>query len=190
MAVPRVRPLFDGIERADSFVVDPHKWLFAPFDCAALLYREPSIARATHTQHAEYLDVVTEQPHWNPSDYAYHLSRRARGLPFWFSLATHGTAAYAAAVEIGIDLAEASARADPPTPITGAGGGARAVDRRVPAAGLEPRRLLRLERPHPRRRAWPSSSPHRGRGETVLRFCFVNPSTTIDDVELILDSMV
>ena len=109
MAVPRVRPLFDGIEQADSFVVDPHKWLFAPFDCAALLYREPAIARATHTQHAEYLDVVTEQPHWNPSDYAYHLSRRARGLPFWFSLATHGTDAYAAAVAVGIDLAEAAA---------------------------------------------------------------------------------
>ena len=101
MAVPRVRPLFDGIEQADSFVVDPHKWLFAPFDCAALLYRDPALARATHTQHAEYLDVVTEQPNWNPSDYAYHLSRRARGLPFWFSLATHGTEAYAAAVEIG-----------------------------------------------------------------------------------------
>ena len=98
-----------GIERSDSFVVDPHKWLFAPFDCAALLYREPALARATHTQHAEYLDVVTETPNWNPSDYAYHLSRRARGLPFWFSLATHGTAAYAAAVETGLRLAEESA---------------------------------------------------------------------------------
>ena len=38
---PSVRPSYDGIEHADSFVVDPHKWLFAPFDCAALLYREP-----------------------------------------------------------------------------------------------------------------------------------------------------
>ena len=72
MAVERVRPLFDGIERSDSFVVDPHKWLFAPFDCAALLYRDP-LARATHTQHAEYLDVVTETDDWNPSDYAFHL---------------------------------------------------------------------------------------------------------------------
>ena len=53
------------------------------------------IARATFTQHAEYLDTLTERPEWNPSDYAYHLTRRARGLPFWFSLATHGTRAYA-----------------------------------------------------------------------------------------------
>ena len=74
------------------------------------VYREPSIARATHTQHAEYLDVVTEQPDWNPSDYAYHLSRRARGLPFWFSLATHGTDAYAAARRAAAcDLAEDAA---------------------------------------------------------------------------------
>ncbi|HEY8093664.1 MAG TPA: pyridoxal-dependent decarboxylase, partial [Acidimicrobiales bacterium] len=82
MAVPSVRPLFDGIEQADSFVVDPHKWLFAPFDCAALVYRDPAIARATHTQHAEYLEVLTDRPEWNASDYAFHLSRRARGLPF------------------------------------------------------------------------------------------------------------
>ena len=49
---PSVRDRYDGIERADSFVVDPHKWLFAPFDCAALLYREPRLAKAVHTQDA------------------------------------------------------------------------------------------------------------------------------------------
>ena len=81
------------IERADSFVVDPHKWLFAPFDCAALIYRHPQLARAVHTQDASYLDVIhTDAPdEWNPSDYAYHLTRRARGLALWFSLAVNGT---------------------------------------------------------------------------------------------------
>jgi glutamate/tyrosine decarboxylase-like PLP-dependent enzyme len=188
MAVPRVRPQFDGIERADSFVVDPHKWLFAPFDCAALLYRDPRIARATHTQHAEYLDVITEQPHWNPSDYAYHLSRRARGLPFWFSLASYGTDAYAAAVAVGIDLAEAAA----------------ALIRRadhlelVVEPGLS---IVVFRRPGWSRDdyyAWSDRIlddelafvvPSSWKGETVLRFCFVNPSTTVEDIELILDSM-
>ena len=98
LAAPSVRHRYDGIERADSFIVDPHKWLFAPFDCCALLYRDPDIARAAHTQHAEYLDVLHADDHadepWNPSDFAHHLSRRARGLPFWFSLATYGTDAY------------------------------------------------------------------------------------------------
>ncbi|MEP7180148.1 MAG: aminotransferase class V-fold PLP-dependent enzyme, partial [Pseudonocardiales bacterium] len=60
LAAPSVRELFDGIEQADSFIVDPHKWLFSPFDCCALIYRDPELARAAHTQHAGYLDVLTE----------------------------------------------------------------------------------------------------------------------------------
>ncbi|MGA2835759.1 MAG: pyridoxal-dependent decarboxylase [Acidimicrobiales bacterium] len=98
---PSVRARFRGIERVDSFVVDPHKWLFAPFDCAALLYREPHLAKAVHSQGASYLEVIhTGAPEeWNPSDYAYHLTRRARGMPLWFSLAVNGTDAYRDAVE-------------------------------------------------------------------------------------------
>ncbi len=90
-----------GFEKADSFIVDPHKWLFAPFDCAALLYRQPNLAKAVHTQDASYLDVLhSDNPEeWNPSDYAYHLTRRARGLPIWFSMAVYGLDAYSEAVE-------------------------------------------------------------------------------------------
>ena len=90
-----LRPKYAGLEQADSFILDPHKWLFTPFDCCALLYRDPELARATHTQDASYLDVIhTSDGEWNPSDYAYHLTRRARGLPLWFSLAVHGLEAY------------------------------------------------------------------------------------------------
>ena len=98
---PSVRDHFDGIEMVDSLVVDPHKWLFAPFDCAALIYREPNLAKAVHTQDASYLDVLHRDApeEWNPSDYAYHLTRRARGLPLWFSLAVNGTDAYRDAIE-------------------------------------------------------------------------------------------
>src|SRR4051812_20199336 len=108
LLAPSVRDRFAGIEHADSFIVDPHKWLFAPFDACALLYRDPSLARAAHTQNAGYLEIThTEPSEWNPSDYAVHLSRRARGLPFWFSLATHGTAAYSQAIEHTLDIARA-----------------------------------------------------------------------------------
>ena len=61
LAAPSVRAKFQGIERADSFIVDPHKWLFAPFDCCALLYRRPHLARAAHTQHAGYLDAIQSE---------------------------------------------------------------------------------------------------------------------------------
>ena len=109
LLAPSARHHFSGIERADSFVVDPHKWLFAPFDCAALLYREPAQAKAVHTQKASYLDVFHTDDAWNPSDYAYHLTRRARGLALWFSLAVHGTDAYRAAVEAALTTARRAA---------------------------------------------------------------------------------
>ncbi len=110
LAAPSVRHLFDGIELADSFIVDPHKWLFAPYDCCALLYREPELARAVHAQHAGYLDHIDRES-WNPSELALHLSRRARGLPFWFSLATHGTDRYRQAVELSLATARTVAAA-------------------------------------------------------------------------------
>jgi glutamate/tyrosine decarboxylase-like PLP-dependent enzyme len=108
---PSVRDRYLGLEHADSFVVDPHKWLFAPYDTAALLYRQPHLAKAVHTQDASYLDVIhAEGDEWNPSDLAYHLTRRARGLPLWFSLAVYGTQAYSRAVEAALDLARWTAR--------------------------------------------------------------------------------
>jgi len=111
LAAPGLRDRFRGIEHADSFVVDPHKWLFAPFDCAALLYRDPALARQAHAQHAAYLDPIRSIENWDPSDYAYQLTRRVRGLPFWFSLAVHGTDAYRAAIEATVAIArDAAAR--------------------------------------------------------------------------------
>jgi len=102
---PKYKHLFDGSELADSFIVDPHKWLFAPYDACALVYRNPDIARATHTQRGEYLETLNDSGLWNPSDYAFGLTRRTRGLPLWFSLATHGIEKYRKAIENNIDVA-------------------------------------------------------------------------------------
>jgi L-2,4-diaminobutyrate decarboxylase len=188
LAAPSVRGRFDGIERADSFIVDPHKWLFAPFDSCALLYRDPRIARAAHIQHAEYLDVLQVEEEWNASDYAHHLSRRARGLPLWFSLATYGTDAYRDAVEHTLEVAHAGAdlirKADhvelvvePELSI--------AVFRRV---GWSPEQYS----------AWSNEQlaeqrafvvPTSWEGETVLRYCVVNPLTTVDDLADIIESL-
>jgi len=104
--VPELRPLFDGIEKADSFIVDPHKWLFAPFDACALVYRNPELAKQTFSQHGEYLEPINKSTEWNPSDYAFNLSRRARGLPLWFSLASHGIEKYRSAIRSNVELAK------------------------------------------------------------------------------------
>ena len=109
LAAPSARHLFTGIEHADSFIVDPHKWLFGPFDCCALVYRDPAVARRAHTQHAGYLDAINDAGQWNPSDYGVHLSRRARGLPFWFSLAMHGSDSYRDAIESTLQVARRGA---------------------------------------------------------------------------------
>ena len=188
LAAPSVRHLFAGIEHADSFIVDPHKWLFAPFDCCALVYRDPEVARRAHTQHAGYLDTINETSEWNPSDYAVHLSRRARGLPFWFSLAVHGTDAYRDAIEQTLAVARA---------------GADEIRSRPYVELLEEPELTVLIF---RRTGWTAAdyaawssgllaqgyafvTPTTHRGEPCTRIAIVNPRTTVSDIAGILATM-
>ncbi|KXZ57620.1 L-2,4-diaminobutyrate decarboxylase [Microbacterium laevaniformans] len=188
MLSPLARHLYAGVEQADSVIVDPHKWLFAPFDACALIYRDPEQGRRAHTQHAEYLDTLTDRSDYSPSDYAAHLTRRARGLPLWFSLATHGAAAYREAVSASIVLArriadEIEARS-----------GFSLVRR--PQLGVVvferdgwtradyeawSQRLLDVQH------AFVTPSSHEGRPNA--RFAILNPRTTFDDLTGILDTM-
>jgi aromatic-L-amino-acid/L-tryptophan decarboxylase len=205
MFAPSVRPLFDGIEMADSLVVDPHKWLFAPYDCAALLYRHPGLAKAVHTQDAAYLDIIheampgadnapvegdagdAEEP-WNPTDYAYHLSRRARGLPLWFSLAVNGTNAYRDAVETVLATVKEAAELVRATAYT--------------ELVREPTLSILLFR----RRGWSRAeydawsarvlaeqiafvTPTTWEGEPSARLALLHPDTTIEIVKQIVDTM-
>jgi glutamate/tyrosine decarboxylase-like PLP-dependent enzyme len=105
LAVPEIRALAGDLSSVDSFCVDPHKWLFVPYDSAALLYRDPMIAARAHAQHGAYLDAV-DRDQFNPSDLAFHLSRRTRGVSLWFNLATYGTDAITAAIRYSIDQAQ------------------------------------------------------------------------------------
>ena len=144
MLSPLARHRFAGVEHADSVIVDPHKWLFAPFDACALIYRDPETGRRAHTQHAEYLDTLTETSEWSPSDYAAHLTRRARGLPLWFSLATYGGGAYRAAITSSIQLAQDIAREIESPRRAAARARPAALGRRVRARGLVARGLQRV----------------------------------------------
>jgi glutamate/tyrosine decarboxylase-like PLP-dependent enzyme len=197
LLAPSVRHLYAGIERADSMIVDPHKWLFAPFDCAALLYREPRLAKAVHTQNASYLEILhhpgavareADDEPWNPSDYAIHLTRRARGLPLWFSLAIHGIDAYRDAVETVLATARRCAELIEAT--------SHLTLVRQPVLSVV---LFR-------RKGWGQGdyerwsnrlltdqtgfvTPTTWEGEPVARFAFLHPDTSLDMVSEILATM-
>jgi L-2,4-diaminobutyrate decarboxylase len=190
LCAPSARGRFVGIERADSFIVDPHKWLFAPFDSCALVYREPAYGRAAHRQYASYLEsLYVDEETFNPSDYGVHLTRRPRGVPFWFSLAVYGTDAYAEAVERTLTLTR------------------EVADEIRTRPDLELAAEPELSVVVFRRRGWTPADydrwaaglreagvafvlPTSHDGETVARLAMVNPRTTLEDVRMVLDAMI
>ena len=194
LAAKSVRHLFDGIERADSVTIDPHKWLFSPYDCGAVIYKNMELAKNAHSQKGSYLEIFKDEGAigFNPADYQIQLTRRVRGMPLWFSLAMHGTDKYRVAIERGIELAQ------------------------IAAKKIEERSYLELVRPPSlsvvlyRRKGWtpeqyrewtyknhrdgvalvtPTKWKTNGEFETVSRFCFINPDTTEQDIDVILDTM-
>ena len=190
LCAPSARDRFAGIEHADSFIVDPHKWLFAPFDSCALVYREPAYGRAAHRQYASYLEsLYVDEETFNPSDYGVHLTRRPRGMPFWFSLAVHGTDAYAEAVERTLALTRAVV-----DEIGARGELELAIEPELSVvvfrrAGWEPRDYD----------AWAARLREAGdafvlptghEGETLARLALVNPRTTLEDIRAVLDAMI
>jgi glutamate/tyrosine decarboxylase-like PLP-dependent enzyme len=188
LLAPALRPAFAGLERADSFIVDPHKWLFAPFDACALLYRDPALAREAHRQRASYLDTLNSGEDWNASDFAHHLTRRARGLPLWFSVATYGTDAYREGVERVLattaEVAE-EIRARPELELLMAPQLSVVLFRRRGWGGEDYERWWRSLLDDQVAFVQPTS----WEGEKVARLCFVNPRTRLEHVLPILDAM-
>ncbi|WP_166971529.1 pyridoxal phosphate-dependent decarboxylase family protein [Brevibacterium atlanticum] len=188
MLAPQARHKFTGVEAADSLIVDPHKWLFAPFDACALIYRDPNAGRRAHTQKAEYLDTLTEAQEWSPSDFAIQLTRRPRGLPLWYSLASYGAETYREAIGHSIDLAMQIAteirkrehlrlvREPELSVVVFERDGWTRADYEAWSD-----RLLNDQR------AFVVPSSHAGRPNA--RFAIVNPLTTFDDLVDILDTM-
>jgi glutamate/tyrosine decarboxylase-like PLP-dependent enzyme len=194
LAVPSVRHLFDGIELADSITIDPHKWLFSPYDCGAVIYRDPEIARSAHAQSGSYLDIFYEREvtGFNPADYQIQLTRRVRGLPLWFSLAMHGTDRYTQAIERGIELARIAGQLVTETIFTELvrpPSLSCVLFRRI---GWTPEQYKRWTYNNQRKGfalVAPTKWRSNGQAETVVRFCFINPDTRETDIRDILDSM-
>jgi aromatic-L-amino-acid/L-tryptophan decarboxylase len=105
------RSLLDGLGRADSLTLDPHKWLYVPFECGCLLVRDPRTLERAFSVHPEYLqDVRVRESEVNFSDYGEQLTRYSRALKVWFSVQYYGTRAIAAAQERAMALAELAER--------------------------------------------------------------------------------
>ena len=190
LAATSVRHLFNGIEKADSITIDPHKWLFSPYDCGAVIYKDIELAKNAHSQKGSYLEIFKDEgaQGFNPADYQIQLTRRVRGMPLWFSLAMHGTEKYRTSIERGIELAK------------------------IAANKIGEHDKLELIRPPGlsvvlfRRKGWTPEdykdwtyrnhkeglalvTPTKWKEETVSRFCFINPETSEGDIDIILKSM-
>jgi aromatic-L-amino-acid decarboxylase len=103
--VPEMRWVLDGCERADSLVVNPHKWLFVPVDLSVLFTRKPDVVRAAFSLVPEYLRTAEEAVAPNLMDYGVSLGRRFRALKLWMVIRAFGTEGLAARIREHIRLA-------------------------------------------------------------------------------------
>jgi len=94
--LPEIRPLFKGWERADSIVVNPHKWLFTPFDLSVLYCRDLGILKQAFSLVPEYLKTSDQETVKNGMDYGIQLGRRFRALKLWFVIRYFGVDGIAA----------------------------------------------------------------------------------------------
>jgi glutamate/tyrosine decarboxylase-like PLP-dependent enzyme len=100
------KQLLRGIERADSLTLDPHKWLFVPFECGCLMVRDSTLLTDAFRILPEYLrDVEPAEEEVNFADRGEQLTRYSRALKIWVSVSYFGTDAITAAIQAGMDRA-------------------------------------------------------------------------------------
>jgi aromatic-L-amino-acid/L-tryptophan decarboxylase len=105
----RGRTWLDGIELADSVTLDPHKWLYQPYECGCLLVREGRLLREAFEIAPDYLkDAKSVVREVNLSDYGLQLSRTSRALKVWMSISAFGLDAFRRAIDRSLDLALAA----------------------------------------------------------------------------------
>ncbi|HKW12373.1 MAG TPA: pyridoxal-dependent decarboxylase [Gemmatimonadaceae bacterium] len=103
--VPEMRNVLEGVERADSFVVNPHKWLFTPFDCSAFFTTKPDVLERAFSLVHEYLVTPERESVIDFMNYGVQLGRRFRALKLWMVIRGFGTAGLAARIRAHCVLA-------------------------------------------------------------------------------------
>jgi aromatic-L-amino-acid decarboxylase len=88
--IPEMKKILDGVELADSIVVNPHKWMFTPIDLSAFYTKKPEILKRAFSLVAEYLKTKEDTKAENLMDYGIQLGRRFRSLKLWFVIRYYG----------------------------------------------------------------------------------------------------
>ncbi|MEW5250517.1 pyridoxal phosphate-dependent decarboxylase family protein [Microbulbifer sp. 2201CG32-9] len=184
------RQYLSGIERADSLVLDPHKWLFQPYDVGCVLVRRPGALERCFNMNPEYLkDVEAGAGEVDFRNRSLELTRRSRAVKLWMSLRTYGVGRFRAAIDHGIKLAEFAEthlRSRPATweVVTPAQIGVVCFSLK----NTNPRQhAARAKALSETGYACVSSTSLKGR--SVLRLCTINPLTTEDDIVGTIDRL-
>jgi aromatic-L-amino-acid/L-tryptophan decarboxylase len=182
-----------GVELADSVTLDPHKWLYQPFECGALLVREGHLLREAFEIHPDYLqDASAGTQQVNLADHGLQLTRMSRALKVWLSLHYFGLAAFTAAVDRSIDLARYAqevVEASPSLELLSPATLGIVCFRRHPVGADDEVELEALNSALVAGLAESGvgmASSTRLRGRYAVRACILNHSTTKEDVEAVL----
>ncbi|MCF6293610.1 MAG: aminotransferase class I/II-fold pyridoxal phosphate-dependent enzyme [Robiginitomaculum sp.] len=192
------RKLLDGIEQADSITIDPHKWMFQPYEIGCLLVRNEQHLSDTFRVQAEYLEIfdhseATEQQ-INYCDYGVQLTREFRALKFWLSLKVFGLENFGAAVDRGFMLAKHAQTIienDPkfwsictPAQLCTLTFSSNLLDE-LPAKNAEAILINVVRQIMASGKAM--MAPTRLDGKMVLRLCTINPRTNKEDISFVIE---
>lgn len=183
-----LRPLLNGVQRADSLTIDPHKWLFQPYEMGCVLARDgESLRRAFHDA-AEYIeDELGRDDEINLQDYSHQQTRSFRALSLWLSVQVFGLEAFQAAIRHGVraaQQAEALARASAHLRVVSAAQLGVLTFRYVAdgwsGSALDALNKAIVARLQAERYAMVHTTVLKG--IKVIRLCLINPRTTPDDI--------
>jgi len=192
----RGKTLLAGIECADSLSLDPHKWLFQPFEIGCVLLRDARLLKKTFHTMAEYLEDTrrAEDEEINYYDYGPQLTRGFRALKLWLSLKTFGAAAFRQAIEHGFalaELAESILRQGSHWQMISPATMGIVTFRFVPPDASE----KRINEIHKRmveamaEDGFVFANSTALRGQTVMRLCTINPRTTEEDIRATIEKL-
>lgn len=193
----RGRAWLDGIGRADSVTLDPHKWLFQAYEAGCLLVREGRLLRDAFRVMPHYLQdtaVEDEAAEVNFGERGIQLSRMARAIKIWVSLKYFGVPAFRQAIDTALDLAleaERRIRASPELELLSPAMLGVVAFRRHPPGIDDAARLERINAALLRRvldSGLAMVSSTRLHGAYALRLCIMNYRTRAEDVHRILDA--